>query len=431
MLSILYTFFPMLFLFYWTNSILSMFVLLMISVVYLNHYFSFSMDMIFSLSSLNMLMVFLSIIVCLLSFLSTPENKKSKYLFCIGVLSLILTLAFSVENYMMFYIFFEASLIPTLFLVVFWGYQPERLQAGYYMMIYTVSASLPLLLVLLYLFNKESTMMFYFVNVNYMYLTVIIFIAFLVKMPMYMLHFWLPKAHVEASLAGSMILAGILLKLGGFGLIQMSKIFSLSGDKNVFLIFLLSVSIWGALLASIQCMRQNDMKSFVAYSSVAHMALVIVGILVDQNWGIVSAIITMFAHAFSSSALFCLTYFTYKKVNSRNMNYMKGMLTVFPILALAWFVLCSVNMAAPPTLNLIGEMFIISSMSSMSMMFMFIMALLIFFSALYNMYLYTNINHGKLSNYINPSYSMQTYQYVSVVFHILPLLFLFKMEIFI
>lgn len=378
-----------------------------------------------------MLIVFLRVIVCLLAFLSTPENKKSKYLFCIAVLRLILTLAFSVENYIIFYIFFEASLIPTLFLVVFWGYQPERLQAGYYIIIYTVSASLPLLLVLLYLFNKESTIIFYFVNVNYVYLTVIIFIAFLVKIPIYMLHFWLPKAHVEASLAGSIILAGILLKLGGFGLIQISKIFNLSGDKNVFLVFLLSISIWGALLARIQCIRQNDIKSFVAYSSVAHIALVIVGILVDQNWGIVSAIITIFAHAFSSSALFCLTYFTYKKVNSRNINYIKGILTVFPILALAWFVLCRVNIAAPPTLNLIGEIFIISSIRSMSIIFIFIIALLIFFSALYNMYLYTNINHGKLSNYINPSYSIQTYQYVSVIFHILPLLFLFKMEIFI
>lgn len=378
-----------------------------------------------------MLIVFLRVIVCLLAFLSTPENKKFKYLFCIAVLRLILTLAFSVENYIIFYIFFEASLIPTLFLVVFWGYQPERLQAGYYIIIYTVSASLPLLLVLLYLFNKESTIIFYFVNVNYMYLTVIIFIAFLVKIPIYMLHFWLPKAHVEASLAGSIILAGILLKLGGFGLIQISKIFNLSGDKNVFLVFLLSISIWGALLARIQCIRQNDIKSFVAYSSVAHIALVIVGILVDQNWGIVSAIITIFAHAFSSSALFCLTYFTYKKVNSRNINYIKGILTVFPILALAWFVLCRVNIAAPPTLNLIGEIFIISSIRSISIIFIFIIALLIFFSALYNIYLYTNINHRKLSNYINPSYSIQTYQYVSVIFHILPLLFLFKMEIFI
>lgn len=430
-LRIFYTFLPLLYIYNWSRSIINILILTILLIIHLFHYFRFSLEIIFGLSSLNRVIIFLSVVVCCFAFISTPEIKKPKYIFCISILGFILIIAFSVENYVLFYVFFEASLIPTLFLVVFWGYQPERLQAGYYIIIYTVSASLPLLIILIYLFIQEKSIIFYFINVNYLYLIIIILIAFLVKIPIYTLHFWLPKAHVEASLAGSIILAGILLKLGGYGLIQIIKIFNLRGIKNIFIIFLVSISIWGAFLASIQCIRQNDIKSFVAYSSVAHISLVIVGILIDQTWGIISAIITIFAHAFSSSALFCLTYFTYKKVNSRNINYIRGMLSAFPILAVIWFIFCSINIAAPPRINLVGEIFIVSSIISLSILFILIIALLVFFSAFYNIYLYTIINHGKLSLYINPSFSIQSYQYTRILLHFFPLFFLLKIDIFI
>nr|QXX99478.1 NADH dehydrogenase subunit 4 [Laevapex fuscus] len=431
MLSMLFGMVSLLFIYNWGYMISSMMLMIFLSLFLFNQNFVWSMNMIFSSSNVSMLMIFLSIMLCFLAFISTPDNKKPKYLFCITFLMMVLFLAFSMENYILFYIFFEASLIPTLFLVVFWGYQPERLQAGSYMMLYTVSASLPLLVTLVYLFMKENSMMIMLVSTtDYYYLTIIIYLAFLVKLPMFTLHFWLPKAHVEASLAGSMILAGILLKLGGYGLIQMNKIFNLSGDKNIFLIMILSVSVWGAFLASISCLRQTDMKSYVAYSSVAHMSLVIVGILNDQYWGIISALVTMFAHAFSSSALFCLTYFTYKKVNSRNMLYMKGMLMVFPMISFFWFLFCSINMAAPPTLNLLGEMFVVPAMFSISYVFLFMMGILIFFSALYNMYLYSLINHGKFSSYIVQSIPMQSYQFSSLLFHSIPLILVFNMKIF-
>nr|QYJ56703.1 NADH dehydrogenase subunit 4 [Bulinus globosus] len=427
--------FTNIFLKYWVVNFFTIFLVMFLYLFYMNQSFSWSMDYMFNYSSISNLMILLSLILCVLTLVSTPENKNKKYLMYICSLSIILVVCFSADNSMVFYIFFEASLIPTLMLVVSWGYQPERLQAGVYMMIYTVTASLPLLMLMFARCKYEGTLMFSLFNMVFypqqMSMTVVMSLAFLVKLPIYSCHLWLPKAHVEASLAGSMILAGILLKLGGFGLIQMSKMFELTGiSKNNTLLLIMSVSFFGGFLASLMCMRQNDMKAFVAYSSVSHMSLVIVGIMYDKIWGVMSATITMFAHGLSSSALFCMTYFTYLKVHSRSMIYIKGMLQLFPILSMFWFFFCSLNMAVPPSLNLLGEMFVIPVLYSVSMLFIFLMGLMIFMSAVYNMYLYSLINHGCLSDYIFPSLPMKTYQMTSLLFHMIPFLLIFKLDMF-
>nr|YP_010273948.1 NADH dehydrogenase subunit 4 [Bulinus nasutus]QYJ56651.1 NADH dehydrogenase subunit 4 [Bulinus nasutus] len=423
------------FIHYWVVNFITIFMVMFMYLFFMNQSFSWSMEYMFNYSNISNLMVLLSLILCVLTLISSPENKKKKYLLCICSLSLILMVSFSTDNSMIFYIFFESSLIPTLFLIVSWGYQPERLQAGTYMMIYTVTASLPLMILMLARCKHDGTMMFSLFNMlsySNISMTLIIMLAFLVKLPMYSCHLWLPKAHVEASLAGSMILAGILLKLGGFGLIQMSKMFELTGvTMNNMLLFTMSLSFFGGLLASMMCMRQNDMKAFVAYSSVSHMSLVIVGVLYDKIWGVTSALITMFAHGLSSSALFCMTYYTYTKVHSRSMAYIKGMLQLFPILSMFWFIFCSLNMAVPPSLNLLGEMFVIPVMYSMSIMFIIIMGFMIFMSAVYNMYLYSLINHGPSSNYIFPSFPMKMYQMTSLLFHVIPFLMIFKLEFFV
>nr|YP_007475225.1 NADH dehydrogenase subunit 4 [Placida sp. 1 NY-2013]AGC56265.1 NADH dehydrogenase subunit 4 [Placida sp. 1 NY-2013] len=433
MLSLIYGLLVLPLFLYWGTTVVSFTMITLLSVLFMYQSFSSSFNLIFSMSSLSSFLIVLSLVLCLLSFISTPSSNSFSYSMTICLLGGFLILAFSSSNVINFYIWFEASLIPTLILIICWGYQPERLQAGTYMMLYTVGASLPLLLVLIWrcVDGCSTNLFFLSLSAGDLVGAVLIFIygAFLVKLPMYGTHLWLPKAHVEAPLAGSMILAGILLKLGGFGLFQMNKCFSLCSSFSISF-FLVCVSLWGGLLAVMACMRQVDVKAYVAYSSVGHMGLVSAGVILDRTWGVSSALITMVAHGFASSALFCLAFFTYEKSHSRSMPYMKGILKLYPILSLWWFLFCCINMAAPPTINLLGEMMIIPATWFSYWGLAVVMSVLVFFSAAYNMYLYGSINHGDSSRYLTSGSSMGCHEGVSLTAHLIPLVIIFKSSVF-
>lgn len=202
--------------------------------------------------------------------------------FTINVIFLLifLFLTFSRISLFGFYLFFEMSLIPTMFLILGWGYQPERLQAGVYLLFYTLLASLPLLVGIFYINDLLMCIDISvlvgrgFVNELLYYRMVM---AFLVKMPMFLVHLWLPKAHVEAPVAGSMILAGILLKLGGYGLLRVMPFISVVGVKVNFI--WVGVRLVGGVLVRLVCLRQVDLKALIAYSSVAHMGIVLGGMM--------------------------------------------------------------------------------------------------------------------------------------------------------
>nr|YP_009408660.1 NADH dehydrogenase subunit 4 [Elysia cornigera]ANP26527.1 NADH dehydrogenase subunit 4 [Elysia cornigera] len=417
------------FIFYWGSSIVCFSMLCCMCIILMSHSFSCSLNMFFNMSPLSSFMLMLSVVLCILSLISTPNSKSYSYQCTISLLGGFLALAFSSSNMINFYIWFEASLIPTLILIICWGYQPERLQAGSYMMLYTVAASLPLLLILIWRCVDAGSMnIFVMGNSSPQILaSVLIFVygAFLVKLPMYSVHLWLPKAHVEAPLAGSMILAGILLKLGGFGLFQMNKCFSLLSSYSTSFI-ITCMSLWGGLLAVMVCLRQVDVKSYVAYSSVGHMGLVSAGVIMDRTWGVSSALITMIAHGFASSALFCLAFFSYSKSHSRAMPYMKGMLKLYPILSFWWFIFCCINMAAPPTINLLGEMLIIPSAWFSFWGLAVVLTIMVFMSASYNMYLYSSINHGDGSFYLTSGTNLNCSEGICLISHFVPLLIIFK-----
>lgn len=341
------------------------------------------------------------------------------------VLLFFLLLTFSSSDYLLFYVRFESSLIPTLILILGWGYQPERIQAGVYILFYTLFASLPLLLSLIGLYYNKGTLILNLVdNIrNYFFLDgcwyVITVFAFIVKLPIFLFHLWLPKAHVEAPVAGSIILAGVLLKLGGYGLIRVLPLFNES--NKIFSWFWVSIRLVGSVIVRCICLRQVDIKALIAYSSVAHIALVLCGLMTFGYWGIRGAVVVMIGHGLCSSGLFCLANIVYERIGSRSLLIRKGLINFMPTIALWWFLLRAGNIAAPPTLNLLGEISLIISIVRWRNVRIIFVALLSFFRAAYTLYLFSLSQHGKYYNAIFSCCSGKVREYLVLILHWLPL----------
>lgn len=344
------------------------------------------------------------------------------------LMRIILLITFSVRNLMIFYLGFELSLIPTFILIIYWGYNFERLRASFYLLMYTIFISLPLLAYIIKLFKIGQTLEMELLKIgdNYLNLNLIdyliLFIAFLIKIPIFLFHLWLPKAHVEAPVYGSIILAAVLLKLGSYGLLRFLEIFYLRSIRYRFIF--IGVGIFGGIYMRLVRLVQVDMKSLVAYSSVVHINMIVCCLFTIIKLRFIRSYVLMISHGVCSSGLFYIVNLYYERSIRRLIFFNKGILNIYPSLRLWWIIYCAINFSFPLSLNFIREIFLIRVLIGWELRLMVYLIFVCFFNRAYSLYLYSYVQHGMVYVERKKLFLVYLKDYMILIFHFIPLVML-------
>nr|ARX96648.1 NADH dehydrogenase subunit 4 [Lasioglossum sp. SJW-2017] len=411
------------------KNFISCLIMILVLKMFLKYYMlvdfiMISMNFGVSIYSFMMIILTLWIFSLIILFLSVENNLLCLKLIVILLMNLIMFFL-SIQLFM-FYFMFEFSLVMIFFFIIKWGKGEKRLEAAYYMMFYTLFFSLPFLIFLFLVIYYTMVDLMMLLELKYFLMNSYFFYfmmgTFFVKIPIYMMHGWLLKAHVEAPVFGSMILASILLKLGTYGMLQMMMIFMSLFMKLKF--YFIILSLLGSVILSGVCLRQMDMKILVAYSSVVHMGVLISSMLTFFKISILGGYIIMVAHGVCSSGLFYLVNVMYQETNSRLMMINKGMMNFMPKMSMMWFLMCISNMSAPLSLNLVGEIMLLIGLMMWMEYMMFLMLLFCFLGVIYSLYLFCYLQHGEMNYYLKVK-SSKMIDYVVLGLHWMPLNFMF------
>nr|YP_010924916.1 NADH dehydrogenase subunit 4 [Lamproglena orientalis]YP_010924929.1 NADH dehydrogenase subunit 4 [Lamproglena orientalis]WKB11675.1 NADH dehydrogenase subunit 4 [Lamproglena orientalis]WKB11688.1 NADH dehydrogenase subunit 4 [Lamproglena orientalis] len=377
------------------------FMYLFMMMMCMNPYLSKSMMLgPFDLDMVAYFLMMMSLILMLL-ITHSSNSEETPIIWALMFLTLVILFFFSTKSLMMFFMCYELALLPIFYLITKKGYQPERLNASVLLLFYTLLSSAPLLIMLMlmtFMGNSGHLLTTFMDHTNTMnlFFSFMLILSFLVKTPIFTLHMWLPKAHVEAPYYGSMILAAILLKLGGYGLYRMINMFN-----SNFKLLLMSLMILSTLLVSTIILKETDIKIIIALSSVAHMAMGMIPLFILFKLGELSFILSMLSHSFTSAAMFYATHVIYSRSNTRNLILNKGIM--IPAFMIFWFITMMSCMGAPPTLNFFSEAFSIISIMNLSLMSTLITGMGVLLTTIYSMIMYTSISHGRLASSIKLS----------------------------
>jgi proton-translocating NADH-quinone oxidoreductase chain M len=373
---------------------------------------------------ISLVYIWLTIFIFLVTFLSVWNNvKQPKFLLLIlNSIQLLLIGSFLSSDMLLFYILFESILIPMFLLIGIWGSRSEKIKATYYLFFYTLVGSVLFIISIVYIQIALGTTNSFLVITSEMsqkWLWVFLFIAFGVKIPMFPFHIWLPEAHVEAPTAGSVILAALLLKLGSYAYLRfMLPIFDLS-ITNFFWPLIISFAGSSVVLASLTAIRQIDIKRIVAYSSIAHMNLAVLGLFSNQLTGLTGGFILTVAHGFVSAAMFLLIGVLYDRYHSRLITHYSGLARVMPLYAIFFILFSLANLGFPFSYNFIGELSIIIGLVSMHFFYGIVGLIGVLLSVIYVMWLVNRLLFGDISvQYITQFYDLDTKEvsYLTILF---------------
>jgi len=347
------------------------------------------------------LLTTLLIPICLLASWDSIHFDLKKYLLSFLIMEFFLIGVFCVLDLFLFYIFFESVLIPMFLIIGIWGSRERKIRASYFFFLYTLLGSVLMLLSILYIYYQAGTtdyevlLTFSFSPLEQKILWFAFFASFATKVPMVPVHLWLPEAHVEAPTAGSVILAGVLLKLGTYGFIRFS--FPLFPEACFYFTpFVYALSIVGIIYTSFTAIRQSDFKRIIAYTSVAHMNLVMIGLFSFNVIGLEGAILQSLSHGFVASALFLIIGVVYDRHHTRMVKYYGGLVHSMPLYVLIFLFFTMANIGLPGTSSFVGEFLILTGSFKANTTVTFLGATGMIIGGCYSLWLFNRVAYGNL-----------------------------------
>nr|UFQ87258.1 NADH:ubiquinone oxidoreductase subunit 4 [Pseudozyma sp.] len=363
--------------------------------------------------------------ICILSNWDNIKEQLKYFLMCFLVLETLLIAVFVVLDILLFYVFFESVLIPLFLIVGIWGGSATRVRAAFLLFLYTLFGSLFMLLAFLVIYYNVGSTDFQVVSLSEINLEsqkllwLAVFISMAIKTPLLPFHVWLPRAHAEAPLAGSVILAGLILKLATYGYMRILIQF-LPDATSYFSPLVQTIAVITLIYASLATLRQTDFKALVAYSSIGHMAVVVLGLFSNTIQGIDGALLLSIAHGVVSPALFILVGgVLYDRYHTRTIRYYRGMTAYMPLFSIMFFVFTIFNAAVPLSANWAGEFLCLAGAFQRNPVFAVLGSTGIVLSAAYSIWLYNRIAFGAWSKYLNYTTDITRREFMLL----LPLLF--------